>query len=460
MTEKTAAPATPSSTRIGPTIVVLTAGAVLALLSATMVGAIVTDIGAELGADLATLQWVTTAYLLAVVVAIPVAGWAIGRFGVRRSWLVAVGIFAIGGVASALAPDLGTLLAARAVQGFGGGAIEPLMLTAAARAAGPERMGRFMGPIGGVISIGPIAGPAIGGLVVEAADWRWAFAVVAIVSALVFLASAAIIRDRDSDGASLDTGGLLLLGGGAAASVFALSRISSPSGFDLAAAASLAVGIVAIVVFLLRARRRGADSIVDLAAFEHRGFAPAVTIMLLLGAAIYPLFFGLPQFYANVGGLSVAAAGLMIAPYGAGTLLSMTVAGTLSDRVPPARLVVTGALVSGAALAVLATTSTATPLWVFIAASFVLGVAIGFVGGPTVPTVYRVLPPRLVASGSTILMIGNQLGGVLGVALLVILIGRDEQGVATWSAAVGATPIWMPAIAVAAVALLAVRLRR
>lgn len=131
-------------------------GGVLALLSTTVVGVTVADLTATFPAGAENAHWVATVALLASGIAIPLAGWTSVRFGVRATWLAALAVFALGSAAAALAPAVESLIAARALQGFGGGALEPVMLTALARAAGPARMGRVMGAVGAAMSLGPL----------------------------------------------------------------------------------------------------------------------------------------------------------------------------------------------------------------------------------------------------------------------------------------------------------------
>ena len=437
------------------TAAVLVPGGVLALLSTTVVGVAVPDMVAEFRAGVDAAQWVTTVYLLTAGVAIPVSGWASVRFGLRATWLAAITLFTFGSLLAVFATDFGFLTLARVVQGAGGGALEPVMLTTLARLAGPVRVGRVMGSTAAVMSLGPLAGPALGGVVVDTLSWRWTFAFTAALGILVLLGSVLVLRPGERMNARLDTPGLVLLAGATTLGLYGLSRCASPIGVDAWALAALAASAVTLAGFILWARHRGDRAIVDLGTFASRGFAPAVSIMALMGAAIYPLFFGLPLFYAGTAGLDATTAGMLMIPYGLGTLVAMPVAGRLSDRVDPRVLVWVGAALALSGFLALLTTGAATPAWVFAALSLTIGMGLGAIGSPTVSTLYRVLPPSLVASGSTILFIVNQLGGALGVAVLVLLIGD-----AGWTPAVGTTPFWLPVAAVLGIAVITARLGR
>lgn len=429
-------------------------GGVLALLSTTVVGVAVPDMVAEFGAGVDAAQWVTTAYLLAAGVAIPVSGWASVRFGVRTTWLFAIGLFTLGSLLAVVATDFGFLTLARVVQGAGGGALEPVMLTALARIAGPERIGRVMGSTAAVMSLGPLAGPALGGVVVDSFGWRWTFVFTAAIAVLVLLGSLLVLPTGQRQNARLDTPGLMLLAASTTFGLYGLSRGASSDGFDALALATLAVGGATLAGFVFWARHRGERAIVNLATFTSRGFGPAVSIMALMGAAIYPLFFGLPLFYAGIAGLDATTAGLLMIPYGLGTLVAMPIAGRLSDKIDGRLLVWAGAAIALAGFLTLITTGAQTAPWVFAGLSLTIGIGLGSIGSPTVSTLYRVLPTGLVPSGSTILFVVNQLGGALGVAILVLLIGN-----AGWTPAVGTTPFWLPVAEMLGITLIATRLQ-
>ncbi|MBM7821095.1 EmrB/QacA subfamily drug resistance transporter [Cellulosimicrobium cellulans] len=439
-------------------IVLLTAGGVLALLATTVVGATVPALSAELGAG-ASVHWVTTAYLLATAVAIPLGGWASLRFGVRATWLTGLAVFVVGATAAALAPDLGTLVVARGVQGLGGGALEPLMLTAVARAAGPARMGRVMGVVAAAMSIGPLAGPVLGGVAADTVGWRWSLGLIAVLGVVVLVGSVVAVRDAERTPVRLDVVGLALLATATSTALVALSR-GAAAGVDGGLVAFVVVSALGFVAFVLVARRRGAAAIVDLGTFRYPGFAPGIVIMALLGLSIYPLFFGLPQYLVSVAGLSASVAGAMLVPYAVGTLVAMPVAGRLSDRLGAPRPVAAGAVVALVGAVLLVTSGPSTPFAVFVLASLAIGLGLGSIGSPTVSAVYRALPVPLVPSGSTVLFIGNQLGGALGVAVLAaILAAAGGSGAGGWPAAAGATPFWLAVVAAALVAVLAPALR-
>lgn len=435
-------------------VFVLVSGAVLALVSTTVIGVALPDVGADLDASLAATSGTGTAYILAVAIAIGVSGWASLRFGLRRTWLVALAVFVAGSAGAALAPDIGFLIAARVVQGIGGGMLEPVMLTAIARAAGPARMGRAMGLVAAAIGLGPLLGPLAGGVLVETLDWRWLFGAFVPLGLISLALSAWVLPSSPATRIRLDVRGVALVSLGLGATVVALSRVTGS--VDPAGAVTAALGVGLLAAYVLHARRLGSAAVVPLAPLGVSGFAPGAIAMMLLGASIYPLFFGLPLFFHDTRGHGALAAGLLLAPQGVGALIGMTLGGRLSDTRDARSLVTGGALAAAAGAAAYLLLGPDAPLVAYLAASLLTGVGTGFVGGPSVASMYRVLPDELIAAGSTLLFILNQVGGALGIATMTLVVtSLDPSG---WTRQVGTAPMWIPTLGALAIVLAARRL--
>ncbi|MFH9352952.1 MFS transporter [Kitasatospora sp. NPDC017646] len=154
---------------------VLALGPILALLDTTVVNVGIDPVARDLHGSMAAVQWVATGYLLAISLTMPLSGWVAGRFGVRRSWLGSVVLFVLGSALCGLAWSTGSLIVFRVLQGIGGGMIQSLGQAIMVQAAGPSRIGRVMGTLLLPISLAPVLGPILGGLVLEHLDWHWMF---------------------------------------------------------------------------------------------------------------------------------------------------------------------------------------------------------------------------------------------------------------------------------------------
>ena len=146
---------------------VLIVGGLAVVFDTTIVSVALRTLAVELHTSVATIQWVSTGYLLALGVTIPLAGWAQGRFGGKRVWMFALLVFLVGSIASSLAWSAASLIAFRVVQGIGGGLMLPLMSTLVMQAAGGKALGRTMSVVSLPAILGPILGPVLGGVILN-----------------------------------------------------------------------------------------------------------------------------------------------------------------------------------------------------------------------------------------------------------------------------------------------------
>src|SRR5580692_9067981 len=155
------------------TVVVL--GSIMSILDTTIVAVALATLARDFHVSVTTIQWVATAYLLALALVTPVSGWAVDRYGAKRVWMLSTLLFILGSSLCGLAWSADSLIAFRVLQGVGGGMLLPVGQSMLARAAGPQRLGRVMSIIGVPMVMGPVLGPVLGGLIVSNYSWRWIF---------------------------------------------------------------------------------------------------------------------------------------------------------------------------------------------------------------------------------------------------------------------------------------------
>jgi EmrB/QacA subfamily drug resistance transporter len=409
-------------------------GGIMGILDSTMVTVAADTLAGEFNSSLGVVSWASTGYLLALTVSIPITGWAVRRFGVKKLWLFGLVLFLAGSLASALAWNIESLIVFRVVQGAGAGVVDPLVLVILARAAGPSRAGRVMGMMGVVLSLGPVLGPVLGGVVLELLGWRAMFYINMPVGIVALLLALRVIpadsAGAEKSGVRLDVVGAMLLAPGFAATVLALTQAGEHAAFATPAVlVPLTVGLAllaAYVVHALRARRT--EPLIDVRLFAGRSFAASVTVQGLVGLGTYAGLFALPLYYQAIHDHGVRAAGLLVAPLGLGSALAMPLAGRLSDKLGARSLVQGGAALAAAATVVLARLGTeSSEVWSAVAA-LAIGLGLGAVGAPTMGSLYRTLPPEKVPQGSSMLYNLNQLGGALGVACVALILAASGTG--------------------------------
>ncbi|SNY67310.1 MDR family MFS transporter [Paractinoplanes atraurantiacus] len=389
-------------------------GVFLVQMDSTMVNIALESLGHDLHAGLGTIQWVGTVYLLALAAMIPVAGWAVDRLGDRASWLTALALFTAGSLLCGLAWSAPALIAARGVQGIGGGLLLPLFQTIVTRRAGGRQLGQVMALIGVPLLLGPVVGPVLGGLLVDGPGWRWIFLVNLPICAAAAWAAVRVMPAGVTQPARLDLVGLLLLSPALVTIVWGLSSRSAP----LALA-----GLVLLAAFVAHALRTPAPA-VDLRLFRGRDFTAATILMFLAMVALLGTILLIPLYYQQVHGLTPLEAGLLLAPNGAGSALSLRYAGRFIDRFGVRPVALTGAaLLLAVALAFTRLTATTSP-WVLAALVAAGGLGFGAVLVPAQSAIFSNLPRPSVPHATTAVRVFQQIGASFGVALLATSLQR------------------------------------
>jgi len=406
---------------------VVVCGAVMTILDSTIVNVAIERLAVAFDSRLSTIQWVSTAYLLAIAAVIPIAGWAVDRFGTRRVFMGAVAAFAAGSLLCGLAWSAGALIAFRVLQGLGGGLVMPVGMTILAHAAGQDRMGRVMALVGVPMLLAPALGPVLGGVLLDSASWRFIFFVNLPVAALALVLAARVLpRTGERRDTPLDVRGLALLSPGLTALV---AGLASPAGGALSHAAWLLIGGALIVAFVLHARR-AAHPLIDVGIFRDRVVAAATATTLLFGAAFFGSLLLLALYYQLARGLSATGTGLVLAAQGVGAMLTMPVAGTLTDRVGAGPVVRVGVALVLVGTLPFAFVADDVPGWLLVCGLFLRGAGMGATLMPAMAAAYQVLPEAAVARAASALEIVQRAGASLGIALLALILqhGLSARG--------------------------------
>ncbi|MEU3311315.1 DHA2 family efflux MFS transporter permease subunit [Streptomyces sp. NPDC006662] len=417
--------------QLGRILTVVITGAVMSVLDMTIVNVALGRLSASFGAPLETIQWTATAYTLALAAVIPTASWAMARLGAKRAYLTALSLFTLGSLLAACAWSAGSLIAFRAVQGLGGGLLMPVGMTMVMRAADRERLGRAMALLGLPVLVGPVAGPMLGGWLIDTASWQWIFLVNLPVGAAALVLAAKLLRPDSPTGAAasprLDVPGLLSLSPGLALLLYGLSRGGERGGFGSAGVLlPLLAGAVLVTAFVRRALRVP-EPLLDLRLLRDRTFAAAIGTLAPFTCGYFGSMLLAPVYWQQVRGLSATTAGLLVAPVGLAVGTAMQIASRRVDEVAPRRLIPAGVAVAalGMLLAGLRTGTAGVPAWQAVGALMVMGVGAGMVLMPTMTTAGRDLPAARMAAASTALSINSQLCASVGTALTSVVLGAS-----------------------------------
>lgn len=415
----------------------------------------------ELSASLEQLQWMVNAYTLSFASLMIAAATLGDRLGRRRVFIAGIVVFALASIASALATDAGTLIAARAVQGAGAAAVMPLSLTLLAGSVPAARRAMAIGIWGAVSGLGVALGPVIGGAVVDGIAWQaifWINVPVAIVAIpLVRWALPESYGRRQP----IDVPGLLLAGTGVLATVWAIIRGNDDGWGSARVVGGLVLGAVLLAAFLVR-ESRTAHPLVPLRLFRVRSFAVANATALLFSVGVFGIVFLLSQ-YLQVGmGYSPLEAGVRTLPWTAAPMLVAPLAGMLAPRVGVRPLLTAGLALQALGLAWQGLLVGGDVVYADLVPGLALaGIGMGLTFAPSATAVLADMVPDDHGTASSVNATIRELGGALGVAVLVAVFQAADGTLTPEGYVAGLQPAMLAAAAIVGVgALLALLMPR
>ena len=396
----------------------LLTGMFLVALSQTSITTALPTIAGELGGvDL--VAWIVTAYLLAATAATPLFGRISDVYGRDRVFKLALLIFLAGSVLAALAPTMVWLIAARAVQGVGGGGAMVLTMTIIGDILSPRERGRYQGYLGAVFGVAAVSGPLVGGFLVDQLDWRWVFwmnvplgaAALLVTNKVLHLPPRRVQQRIDYLGALLLVVGVsaLLLGSAWGGNQYAWS---SPMIISLGV-----TGVVLSALFVLR-QRTTEHPIIPLRLFSSRTFSLVASGAFVVGALMFTAMVFLPVFLQLVTGATATEAGLLMGPLMAGLILASVVTGRLITRTGRyKRYPIAGTALSGLAFTLLATMDVDTTRLQAGAFMALLGIGLGMVMQNLILVAQNDAPAADLGIVTATVNFTRTLGGSIGTAV-------------------------------------------
>ncbi|HEX9505045.1 MAG TPA: DHA2 family efflux MFS transporter permease subunit [Acidimicrobiia bacterium] len=399
-------------------------GSGLSFLDGTVVNAALPTIAHDLGADLGDLQWVLTGYLLTLGSLLVLGGSLGDRFGRRRVFLWGLGGFAVTSTICAVAPTTSLLIVARCVQGVGAALVVPNSLAIVSASFCAEDRGGAIGAWSGLAGVATAVGPFLGGWLIDAASWRFAFVLnlpLALAAGLIAWRHVPETRDEHAS-RHLDVGGSLLLSLGLAGIAYAL--IEGPAhGWSTVRLALGASGGVALVSFVF-AEGRTSSPMVPLRLFRSRQFSGTNAVTFAVYAALGAVTFLLVVHLQTDLGYSALQAGASLLPITVLMLLFSARAGALAQRVGPRLPMTIGPLVVAGGMALFARVDPGTSYWATVfPAALALGAGLALTVAPLTATVLAAVDDAHAGIGSAINNAVARIAGLLAVAVLPGAVG-------------------------------------
>ena len=429
-------------------LAVLCVGVFMLLLDGTIVNIAIPSILKAFGTSFSGVEWVMNAYLLVFAVLLITTGRFGDLYGRKRIFIIGLALFSLSSLACGFAPSIGWLIGFRALQGLGGAMMMPNTLSIITNVFPPNERGKAMGFWGGVSGFSLAIGPSLGGVLVDAASWRWIFFINVPIGSILLLAALRYVPESTDPSSvkQIDYPGVAVLTGSLFALTFALiegQKYGWMSGFILGLFAATVVGLTAFVLI----QRRQLQPLMQLSLFKNRTYSVTNMVGLILSFAMMGVFFLLPVFLQAVLGYSAIKAGLVMTPLAAVVIISSPASGTLSDRIGPKWLMFTGMLVAALGFFLTRQAMVVNASWPSLILPFaVSGFGIGMVMPPMTSAVMGSVPAEKAGQASGVISSMRQIGSVLGIAVMgAVLQNRAvayiQLGVST---KLDAAPITLP----------------
>ncbi|MET8226863.1 DHA2 family efflux MFS transporter permease subunit [Streptomyces sp. NPDC005301] len=400
------------------------AASVMVALDATVVTTALSRIRLDLGTSIEQLEWTVNAYSLSFAVLLMTGAVLGDRFGRRLVFMTGLALFTAASVACALAPGVGWLIAARAVQGAGAALVMPLAMALLSAAYPPPERPKALGLFAGLTGLAVVAGPVVGGAVTQGLAWQWIFWLNLPIGLAVVPLVLRRVPESRGGAAAVDTGGLVLVTGAALGLVWGLVRSHGAGWASAEVTGALAAGVLCAVAFVAW-QRAARHPMVPLALFRLPGFAAGNAAGVFLYASLYGSLFFTAQYFQTGRGDTPLGAGLHLLAWTGAVTVVAPPAGRLTQRIgarPPAAL---GLALQAAGMGWLALVCTpSVPYEQLIAPMLVAGTGVSMAMPAAQTAVLNAVQPEQIGKASGVFNTGRQLGGVFGVAVLALVFSK------------------------------------
>jgi MFS transporter, DHA2 family, multidrug resistance protein len=388
-------------------------------------------IAGSLSASNDEATWVLTSYLVANAIILPASSWFSLKFGRKRFLITCIVIFTISSFMCGAATSLAVILIARAVQGAGGGALQPLSQSILLESFPPEKRGMAMAVFALGVVVAPVLGPTLGGWLTDTYSWRWAFYINIPIGLFAIFMISRHVEDpayiKNAKPGKIDGIGLGLLALWLGCLQIILDKGQEDDWFGATWIRwATAILLTSFVSFLIREFRHK-NPLVNLRVFRHRNFAIGCLLIGIFGAALYGLVTLLPLFYQELMGYTALAAGWAVSPRGIGAILAMPVIGILTAKIDNRWLLGFGFTLFAVASLWFGEVNLSISQWTFLWAIIISGFGSGCVFVPLSTTAMAGLPNEEIGNASGLYNLLRNIGGSIGISVVNTIVYRHSQ---------------------------------
>lgn len=406
------------------------AAAFMTQLDATIANVALPHMQASTSASREQITWVLTSYIVALAIFTPLTGWLAGRFGRKRVVLTSIFLFTLTSGLCGAATNLNELIAFRIFQGMAGAALVPMSQATLLDAYPPEEHGNAMAIFGLAAITGPLVGPLAGGWLTEHMSWRWCFFINLPIGVMAWVGLMATMPDfAGKKGVKLDFFGFVLLAVGIGALQLLFDRGQVQDWFS-----STEIWVEAVLagcafyLFIVHSLTTK-HPFVNPAVFMDRNFVVCSIVGFFLGVLIYSPMSLLPEMLSNLFGYPIMDVGLAMAPRGLGVLVAMLVMGRVINRVDPRLLIGFGMTLAAFSMWHLSHMTLQSSSWIVVTTGVIQGMGSSSIFVPLSMMTFSTLPTHLRNEGAALNTLLRSYGGAAGIALVQVLIYRNEAKV-------------------------------
>jgi len=406
-------------------LAVVMVGTFMAILDSSIVNIALPHIMTSLGVNLAEVQWVTTAFMLASAVAMPLNGWLGNRFGYGRLYIGALTLFTVGSALCTLSWNLDALIVARIIQAFGAGMMQPSGMAMLTEVFPPHQRGRAIGIWGIGAMVAPTIGPTAGAYITEYFNWRTIFTVNLPVGIVLILVGIRVFwrGEHNERPPRFDWAGYLALALFLIGLLLGLDK-GQDHGWTSTTVLTYFIVAAAAMIFFLPLELGSDHPVVPLSLFRYTDFSLGLILAVLRAIALFGAIFLLPVFLQRIQGLSTIQNGIIMIPGAIAIAFFMPLAGKITDTYGARWPALIGVLSTSFSLYLYRHLDPDFSNWDIIMPQFFRGAGIAFMLTPVITAAINSVPQRLTGVTTGLLNIGQQAGGSLGIAMLSTMLSR------------------------------------
>jgi DHA2 family multidrug resistance protein len=407
--------------------------AIMEIIDTSVANVALPHMQGSLNAGTDEVTWVLTSYLVANAVVLPMTGWLSRVFGRKRFLMTCIVLFTLASLLCGAAPNLASLIFFRIMQGAAGGALIPISQAILMETFPPRQRGMAMAIFGVGAMFGPIVGPALGGWITDNMSWRWIFyinlpvGIIAMSMCAFFIFDPSYLRQQRKESISIDYWGLFLLTASMGSLQVVLDKGQQEDWFNSSFIIIFSLMFISSLIALIWVELTHRHPIINLRLFKNISFSAGNLIMFVVGFALYSSIMLIPLFLQTLMGYSATNAGMVMAPGGVATLITMPFVGAALAKRDGRKIVFFGLLLGAISMFIMQGLNLQGSFWNYTWPRIVLGVGLAMIFVPLTTVTLATISRAEMGNATGMFNLLRNIGGSVGIAMAATLLARYGQ---------------------------------